>query len=84
MLECATLRSIRSDSAYLGIQLPQNSLTDIEARRSHGGKLTLRCPERTDRNGRHWPIFAPQRGTREAAARAVAVLWQHADLARGQ
>ena len=81
MLECVTVRPVRDDFAYVDIRLPQVHLTGIEARRGHSGAVTLRGPTRMDGNGRRQPIFALQPGVTEAAAEAVAALWQRADQA---
>lgn len=76
MLERVTARPVRG--AYVDVQPPQAHLTGIEARRGHGGEVTLRRPARTDGSGRCWPVFALQLGVAEA----VAALWQRANLVR--
>ncbi|WP_156963868.1 hypothetical protein [Muricoccus aerilatus] len=75
LIERITVKAIRPDFAFIDVRIPGAHLRGIEARRDASGRVVLRCPERPDRNGQLWPMFALAPATLDAATAEVSRLW---------
>jgi len=75
LIERITVKAIRPGFAFIDVRIPGAHLRGIEAKRDASGRVSLRCPERPDRDGRLWPMFALAPATLDAATAEVARLW---------
>ncbi|MBV8093129.1 MAG: hypothetical protein JO110_07820 [Acetobacteraceae bacterium] len=74
-LERITLRRVSPTFGFADVRLPGVNLCGLRVERRRDGPLIIRPPEQIDREGRSWPTYSLQPGTREAVEAAIKDLW---------
>jgi len=72
--ERVTLRRVSADFAFADVRLPDVNLCGLRVERTPWG-ITITPPVVTGRDGRVWPAYRLQPGTREAIESAIRELW---------
>ena len=78
-VERIVLKRVSPDLAFADVRLPGVNLTGLRVENGLSG-LRITPPTRADRQGREWPIYALQPGTREAVEASIREAWSRSGL----
>lgn len=79
-IERIVLKRVSADLAFADVRLPGVNLTGLRVEKDIAG-LRITPPTRADRQGREWPIYALQPGTREAVEASIREAWSRSGQA---
>ncbi len=75
-VERISLRRASPTLGFADVRLSEVNLRSMRVERRPDGRLTITPPQQQDRNGRSWPLYALQPGTREAVEREISLAWE--------
>ncbi len=75
LVERVSLRRVSPGLGFVDVRLPAVHLCSLRVEQQRDGTLAITPPTQADRNGRPWPLYALQPGTREAVEAAVRDVW---------
>ena len=75
-VERVSLRRVTPTLGFADVRLAQVNLRSMRVEVQADGRLTVTPPEQKGKDGRSWPLYALQPGTREAVEREIAAVWE--------
>src|SRR3954451_25115787 len=81
-IERVTLNRVTPELAFATVQVAGVNLMGLRVE-LRAGCLIVNAPERTDRNGKPWPLYAFPPGLRDAVEAEVAIEWANHGLHPG-
>jgi hypothetical protein len=75
-IETVRLRKIAPDFAYCDVRLPAVHLLNLNVKRLASGGFRISPPSAPDREGKPWPSYHLQPGTKEAVEAAICAVWE--------
>ncbi len=73
-IERVTLNRVTPELAFATVQVAGVNLMGLRVQ-LRAGCLIIHAPERTDRSGKRWPLYAFPPGLRDAVQAEVAIEW---------
>ncbi len=74
-VERVRLHRISRTFGFASVRLPSVNLHDLRVEEDQDGHLTIKAPERLDKQGRRWPAYALQPECRALVEAEIRTLW---------
>ena len=73
--ERISLRRVSPTLGFADVRLAAVHLRGLRVEQTPSGRITVKPPEQRDSQGRAWPLYALQPGTREQVEAELCAMW---------